>query len=370
MALMRYWEEAYGVAWSLKSLVKRTLSDLGLTRVLFLWCRSAGKTHFALQLCLRAQLPPNLGGLSGSAAFISSEGAFPSARLCDMAAALCASLSPALARQPDEFTDNVLLTRTEKFEDLEHCVNYTLPALIEQVRDVYPLRLVVVDSIAASIRSEYASSTSGLTQRGKDLSTLGQQLKALAFEHNLAVVVITQVSDVFQRTHTTPSLLPTTYDSGKIGKPVALPYNSQAPFFSGQRAAGTSKQAALGLAWANLVDTRLLFTRTGKRQRADEETSTTDNPFDRDGRMIRAMHLVYSPFAPSSSLNYAINELGLYALEDAHAALSEREGERSQSVALDPEDALNDESLWRGMEDLDDSMGIEEQTSVPQSSTD
>jgi RecA/RadA recombinase len=105
--------------------------------------------------------------------------------------ALARSLSPSV-------TNHVLLAQMGDFEDLEHAVRYTAPVLRNKRQSTsHPLRLLIIDSIAAPLRSEYASSSNALAQRGKDLSAFAYRLRSLAAELDLVLVVINQVSDSY-----------------------------------------------------------------------------------------------------------------------------------------------------------------------------
>jgi len=141
----------------------------------WLFYSAAGKSHLALQFCLRAQLPLDEGGISASSAFLSSESAFPSSRLLQMAES-CSSKY--LGTNSAIALDNVHLATCESLEDLEHTVSFVVPALVVSLRSTSRnLRVLVIDSIAAPIRSDYASSSTNnnLLQRGKDLSSFGQK---------------------------------------------------------------------------------------------------------------------------------------------------------------------------------------------------
>lgn len=196
-----------------------------------------------------------------------------------------------------------------------------------------PIRLIVLDSITALLRgadTAFSSSSAGLTARSRFLCNTADRLKALAVEYNLAVVIINQVSDVFDRrvlagvqvpdhdededetsngTRTTaseshrqptntmpPPALPSEHPphpstSSQSARPSQahpsssqsqpgvshsqawattgpdppMLYATQSKWFSGQSSART-KEAALGVVWANAINVRLMLSRTGRRR--------------------------------------------------------------------------------------------------------
>ncbi|BGP20308.1 hypothetical protein JCM10213_002063 [Rhodosporidiobolus nylandii] len=193
---------------------------------------SSGKTHFCLQTSLTCQLAPELGGLSGSALFISSEGTVPSTRLFSLAEHLISTLPPSdPPLTPWDFLDNVHTEKAPDVETLEAVLSYHTPAAIERInalaasgapppsgispfddplpsqflsrnrphppRPTLPVRLIIVDSIAAPFRAETETGSVGFAQRAKDFANLGDTLKRLAHVYGCAVVVINQVTDVF-----------------------------------------------------------------------------------------------------------------------------------------------------------------------------
>jgi DNA repair protein RAD57 len=92
---------------------------------------------------------------------------------------------------------------TPDLESQDHILRYQVPVAIRQ----YGIRLVVLDSVAANYRAEFerpgagaaAGQTNGanMAQRSSELVKLGQWLRDLAREHNIAVVVANQVADRF-----------------------------------------------------------------------------------------------------------------------------------------------------------------------------
>lgn len=92
---------------------------------------------------------------------------------------------------------------TPDLESQDHILRYQVPVAIRQ----YGIRLVVMDSVAANYRAEFERPGAGtaagqnnganMAQRSSELVKLGQWLRDLAREHNIAVVVANQVADRF-----------------------------------------------------------------------------------------------------------------------------------------------------------------------------
>lgn len=74
-------------------------------------------------------------------------------------------------------------------EDLENCIfnSERLPRLLS----TYKIKLLVIDSIAATFRVEYERSN--LKSRAKSLRSIGYQLQKLSNTYGIAVVCINQV---------------------------------------------------------------------------------------------------------------------------------------------------------------------------------
>ncbi|XP_069680718.1 DNA repair protein XRCC3 [Periplaneta americana] len=213
---------------------------------------SSGKTQLCLQLCLTVQYPFSCGGLAGGAVYICTEDAFPSRRLQEL---FCTF--PPTFQQPHNkinFGDNVFVEHIGDVENLKQCLCVRLPQLLMQRN----IRLIVVDSIAGLFRADYEPGDAII--RAKELQMVGSQLHKLADQFRLAVICVNQVADVI--------------NDGARQKPVA----------------------ALGLAWANMVTTRLQLSRTA---RSVEE------------RCVRTMEVVFAPDLPSDSCNFVVTSAGV-----------------------------------------------------------
>lgn len=252
---------------------------------------------------------------------------------------------------------NIHLAQSATFEELDHCIRYTLSPLADSLITAdFPLRLVVIDSLAASVRSEYDASSESLMQRGKDLALFGQLIKTLAVKYNLLFVVINQVSDVPNRPMRAPSVLGTSNEdpSASLSTELSVPYDSQAPFFAATKGQ-PNRHAALGLVWANCVDTRL-FLRKSDRRYLDRSEDLPDAE-----NMIRTATVIWSAFGPPKTTEYIINESGIQGIgsgsKDARRFVPRlaTEEEKIAEMPAQPNTSMlvDDEEYWSQVENVD-----------------
>ena len=328
---------------------------------------ASGKSHFGLQLCVAGQTPSGANANPCGAILLTSERKVSFSRLEELARCINPSRigtgsDKAYAKQ---LLDNVHTLHITEVDGLDHALAYIIPAMISRIgaadrqNGSLPIRLLVIDSIGALFRSSFETGYSGLTQRSKMLCFIADKLKLLAQQQSMAVVVINQVTDVFNQNATTlppprnnsPSphpldvmnsasddayvanledeSLPTTQDQP------TMTYKRQSRYFSGQ-SQGYSKEASLGLVWANAVNVRIMLSRTGRRRLLDpDDLSRKKNrvsPYDRELQheeglsneetfeptLIRRMHLVFSPFAKQDLLDYVILQSGIHSVLRLH----------------------------------------------------
>lgn len=197
---------------------------------------------------------------AAGAVFICTENPFPVNRFEQMKHDLPNS-SPI-----HDYGKNVFVEHITEAQDLLSCVRVRLPKLLEKYKPV----LIVVDSIAAPFRSEY----SNYVQRAEDLRELALSLISLAQKYNFAVVCINQVTASF---NDTDNVIP-----------------------------------ALGLAWSNLVNTRLWLQKTNQTIHIslplqDKETfESTEQSI-----MVRKLNVIFSPHLPNSSTKFIITSTGI-----------------------------------------------------------
>ncbi|KAH7413170.1 P-loop containing nucleoside triphosphate hydrolase protein [Cadophora sp. MPI-SDFR-AT-0126] len=158
----------------------------------------AGKTQFLLTLLLAAQLPaPH--GLSSTVLYISTESALPTSRLSQ----LLGAHPTLLAASPRPTLDAVISIVTPDLESQDHILRFQVPVAVKR----HGIRLIILDSVAANYRAEFERAGGGaasghksganMAQRSSELVKLGQLLRELAREQNIAIVVANQVADRF-----------------------------------------------------------------------------------------------------------------------------------------------------------------------------
>mmetsp|Transcript_37853 Transcript_37853/g.96915 ORF Transcript_37853/g.96915 Transcript_37853/m.96915 type:complete len:186 (+) Transcript_37853:279-836(+) len=179
-------------------------------------------------------------------------------------------------------------------------------------RKTSPVKLVVIDSIANLARD--ACELRDLTQRSQQMFQVSALMKEIASKYQVAVVVANQVvaniNDIGSR-------------NAKLWHP-SLPQSS-----------GKHVLPALGLAWANCVDTRLFFCRLddagvichgcGMACYARRRhiltlcwlVSTVAGAHGQHGAGGRRLQVVYSPNLAPSYCHYEISESGLRGIPDS-----------------------------------------------------
>lgn len=238
-----------------------------------------GKTQLALQLLLAAQLPVSHGGLSAASLYLHSEFPFPSRRLRQLSIFYEAIISrnplDSIFVQPIHTADHLL--------DLLPRLDYLIPRL--------NIKLIVIDSIAALFRGEFENTPIELKRRSSVFFKVSSKLKFYARKFGLAVVLTNQVVDVVESS-----------ENLRIGNSVSL-------LTSGRRVC-----AALGLSWANCVNTRLFMWREEERVAGEEgRVSKDDKPFDQI-QIRRFMGVVFAPHLTDSYCEFVIRREGVFGI--------------------------------------------------------
>ena len=230
----------------------------------------SAKTQLALQLLIAAQLPRAMGGLDGAAVYVHTEGRAPLSRLKQLVAS-----HPAVRAFVETKTKTKTKTKTTTKTEPEHDFLrgvyvvetlddpdglWTALASIASVlgcdkqRHVSverPVRLIVVDSVSSPFRESDATVRNGAVRRAHALSRVAALLREYAHRHDIAVVVTNHVVDAVTNDDTT-SYVPRNEKRQKLFGPAGDVFSS-----------GRFVKPALGLFWANCVNTRLFLRRSG-----------------------------------------------------------------------------------------------------------
>ncbi|KAJ7632401.1 P-loop containing nucleoside triphosphate hydrolase protein [Roridomyces roridus] len=302
---------------------------------------SAGKTQLALQLSLLVQIPPHLGGLSGSACYITVSQNLPTTRLLQIAEA-----HPLLSQELCGL-EHISTIKSPSISGLIRILTDILPGLIAQKADKKPVRLVVVDALAELFHSADKTSTSTLVERSQNITEISALVHALASTHNIAVLVLNEVSDVFNdQVETSPG-------SDLVYKHQSRWFGGAAETFAGQ----VNKEASLGLVWANQVNVRIMLSRTGRRRYLEDDSHNKRRKVD-DG-------LVSGPsidpdddsVAAPCSLDYIVTKAGISVLPADEDIFSPPErtpspvappmpNSQSQTIQANQDDDEDWESYW------------------------
>jgi predicted ATP-dependent serine protease len=124
---------------------------------------ASGKTQICLHLLLQVQSQVSEGGLNGSAFYVSTEGDAPMKRLQQMAVGFATrKFGSDRGRAEAEVTrlmEGIFIEVVQDLEQLVMLLERRLPVLLNATQSTThrPVRIVVVDSIAALFRGEFIS---------------------------------------------------------------------------------------------------------------------------------------------------------------------------------------------------------------------
>ena len=263
-----------------------------------------GKTQFALQACLQVCMPKSQGGLGGKAIYISTESGLETKRFLQMYNNIKSEIT---GLTESESTNNEIILNnlfTNKVglrtaNSLENVFMYQLEPFLRQ-----GIKLLVVDSITSACRAGGDNEMVGnsqigkaLADRGASLNRLGSQLQQLAQKHNIAVLVINQVTDNFYRER--ENVLSPSPDNSELFLDCQSNWlNGRAgeyPLKEGHLSTTKpSKIPALGLVWANLISTRIIMYRDFER--------------------TRRLRMVFAPYTGPAETEFGICDKGLISL--------------------------------------------------------
>jgi DNA repair protein RadA len=139
----------------------------------------SGKSQIAHQLAVNVQLPKEKGGVEGKAVFIDTEQTFRPERIVYMA--------KALEMDPQEALNNVFIARAY---NSDHQI--LLAQKAEEILKKENVKIIIVDSLTASFRSDYTGRGT-LANRQQKLNRHIHHLQKLADVYNVAVYVTNQV---------------------------------------------------------------------------------------------------------------------------------------------------------------------------------
>ena len=140
----------------------------------------SGKTQCALTLSVNVQLPKEKGGINGKSVYIDTEGTFRPERIRQIAEGIGAN--------PDKVLKNILVARAF---NSDHQI-LLIDKIKEMIKEGEPIKLIVIDSLTAHFRAEFAG-RGQLADRQQKLNRYLHDLMRLAEQYNLAILVTNQV---------------------------------------------------------------------------------------------------------------------------------------------------------------------------------
>ncbi|CEL55755.1 DNA repair protein XRCC3 homolog OS=Arabidopsis thaliana GN=XRCC3 PE=1 SV=1 [Rhizoctonia solani AG-1 IB] len=267
---------------------------------------ASGKSQLALQLALTVQLPESERGLNGSALYLTTLNRLITSRLLEMA-----SSHPVLsAHESTVSLDNIATQHAPDVDKLTVLLTALLPIHATTCRDRgHPLRLLVIDSMTALFRDRQANQPQNLYARSESLNAVGALLHQIASAHELAVVVLNDVTDVFAANPT----------GGEADHEII--YKEQSRWFA--RAGGVAgeerHEAALGMVWSNHLNSRMLLARTGRRRHIEgSRVRRQGEGEDSEAVLIRRAFLLFGRSVedevPAPSLDFIIDTQGIISV--------------------------------------------------------
>lgn len=140
----------------------------------------SGKSQLGFTLAVNVQLPREQGGAEGKAVFIDTEGTFRPERIKQIAEGIGASA--------DKVLKNILVARAF---NSDHQI-LLIDKIGEMIKNGEPIKLIIIDSLTAHFRAEFAG-RGQLADRQQKLNRYLHNLMKLAEQYNLAVYVTNQV---------------------------------------------------------------------------------------------------------------------------------------------------------------------------------
>ncbi|KAK0228305.1 P-loop containing nucleoside triphosphate hydrolase protein [Armillaria fumosa] len=278
---------------------------------------AAGKTQLALQLSLLVQIPPRLGGLLGSTCYLTTSSVLPTVRLLNILDAH-PLLSPSLCGLHDVHTMSC-----PTIPVLLHVLSVTLPQFVDsKLADPAskPVKLLVIDALGELFHTTDKTTTQTLVQRSRDIAEISSLLHILASKYKIAVLVLNEVVDAFDRE-------PVEADDNNVS------YSDESRWFGrGDSIPGEDrKEASLGLVWANQINARIQLSRTSRRRYLQDSFAEKRSKLD-DSRvggaskssetdqatLIRRLSIIFSSVSSPASLDYIVGPAGISVLPDDH----------------------------------------------------
>eukprot|EP01132_Coremiostelium_polycephalum_P007515 gene7515-9236_t len=338
---------------------------------------ASGKTQLCLQLSIQTQLSFEDGGLGGGCLYIITESKFPSSRLNQMIQTRKSKLnqSPQINNdnsRDNNFFDNIFIESIPSIERLLDLLTNRITELLEKKT----IRLIIIDSIASLFRYDYGNERSEILEKSKLLWCLSNQLRLISEQYGIIVIVVNQVTDyisnnnnnnsnnnnkddeeeeinnqqgmnqsIVQVKGTTELIRPIKRRRRQFYVPSFQDSKQQySPFLSTQNPTLLSSESvnnnygfgnsnnkstvipALGLSWANYINTRIMLTRPSQNVNSNQfvnNNSTSNN-------IIRKMKVILSSSLPSQSIYFFIDNFGIQGINQNN--VTQKQQQKQQEI--------------------------------------
>jgi len=140
----------------------------------------SGKSQLGFTLAVNVQLPLEQGGLNGKAVFIDTEGTFRPIRI--------RQISEGMGANSEKVLKNILVARAF---NSDHQI-LLVDKINQMIKEGEPIKLVIIDSLTAHFRAEFAG-RGELADRQQKLNKYLHNLMKMAEQHNIAVYLTNQV---------------------------------------------------------------------------------------------------------------------------------------------------------------------------------
>ncbi len=137
-------------------------------------------SQLGFSLAVRTQLPIDMGGAAGKSVFVDTEGTFRPERIRQIA--------NGMGLNPESVLKNIFVARAF---NSDHQI-LLLDKVTEMIKNGEQIKLIVIDSLTAHFRAEFAG-RGQLADRQQKLNKYLHNLMKLAEQHNLAIYVTNQV---------------------------------------------------------------------------------------------------------------------------------------------------------------------------------
>jgi len=270
---------------------------------------ASGKSQLCCQLALSAQIVARWGGQEASVIYVNTEGPPPTRRLRALASSARFIHAFGNAQSASEALERIYIVNAlgdgdallEVLEALSAALRYAAQA------DA-PVRLIVVDSVAAPFRDDDggASANGGIhakdsswaytIRRAGTLHKATMLLKEYATRHDLACVVTNHVVDSMRASDGAS-------DGARALKSLGEVITS-----------GRLVVPALGLAWGHCVNARCFVSRSAPRAGASV-VHATDEDADEDASGVeRTFRVVFAPHLGEASARFVLRDDGAWGV--------------------------------------------------------